>query len=407
MGVTGIVLVMGGVAPIPLRFVLARLLWARSVRRPGALARAPLFPAVPVGAGGWGGGAGRAPAPLSGGGRGDHPLCLGGVAAGAPAACGPVGGVGRGGRRTAASLPPLWGAARGSQPWPPLVVGALFPGVRVRAGSRGLPSVVIGGRHGGRGPHTVLVCRRVPPPGLVRALLWRAGVGWPVGRDPLGSRRLGALGRAVCSFSRIPPPPPASRSLLGEGGRPLGSGGAEGCSCGSQGGGGPRGGRMGGPLRRPPPPRPVGRQPAIRCLRRAPPGYNRAVGVARRPWASGSARSAANGSVRRMGEGGGGNFPALVRAPSFPRPASEGAAPFAPSWAPRVRRRSAAGRAGACGRFTGGTCRGRGAPSPRVQRPLRGGCGAAVSSVCLRSFLGLRGRGGGVGGGLRSPGAAS
>ena len=66
------------------------------------------------------------------------------------------------------------------------------------------------------------------------------------------------------------------------------------------------------------------------------------------------------------GEGGGGNPPALVRAPAFPRPAPEGAAPFAPSWAPPVRRRSAAGRAGACGRLTGGACRGRGAPSPRV-----------------------------------------
>ena len=45
---------------------------------------------------------------------------------------------------------------------------------------------------------------------------------------PRGSRRLGALGRAVCKSSRIPPP--ASRSLRGEGGRPLGSGGAEGRS---------------------------------------------------------------------------------------------------------------------------------------------------------------------------------
>ena len=49
----------GAWPPIPLRFVLARLLWARSVWRPGALARAPLFSAAPLGAGGWGGGAGR------------------------------------------------------------------------------------------------------------------------------------------------------------------------------------------------------------------------------------------------------------------------------------------------------------------------------------------------------------
>ena len=47
------------------------------------------------------------------------------------------------------------------------------------------------------------------------------------------------------------------------------------------------------------------------------------------------------------GGGRGGGPPTLVRAPVFPGPASEGAAPFAPSWAPRVRRRPAAGRA--CG----------------------------------------------------------
>ena len=161
---------------------------------------------------------------------------------------------------------------------------------------------------------------------------------------------------------------------------------------------------MGGPLCRPPPPHPVGCQPAIRCLRRAPQGYTRAVGVAGRPRASGAARSAANWSVQREGGGGGGgNPPTLVRAPAFLKPASEGAAPFAPSWAPPVRRRWAAGRAGACGRFTGGACRARGAPSPRVQRPLQGGCGAAVSSVCL---LPLLGGGGEWGGPFWSPGVA-
>ena len=68
------------------------------------------------------------------------------------------------------------------------------------------------------------------------------------------------------------------------------------------------------------------------------------------------------------------------------------------------RRRSAVGRQQA-GRV--GACLSRGAPTPRVQRPLWGGCGAAVSSVCLRPLLGLSGRGGGVEGGLWSPGAAS
>ena len=254
------------------------------------------------------------------------------------------------------------------------------------------------GGHGGRGLHTVLVRRRAPPQGLVCAPLRRAGVGSPVGSDPRGSRRLGALGRAVCRSSRTPPPRVAVPSG-GGGGVPSAPGGG-----GSLLGPSIWGGGAVGPLRCPPPPRPVMRWPAIRCLRRAPPGYTRAVGVAGQPRASGAARSAANGSVRRGGGGGGGgNPPALVRAPAFPRPASEGAAPFAPSWAPPVRRRSAAGRAGACGRFSGGACRGRGAPSPRVQRPLRGGCGAAVSSVCLRLLLSLRGRGEGSGGGPLVP----
>ena len=82
----------------------------------------------------------------------------------------------------------------------------------------------------------------------------------------------------------------------------------------------------------------------------APTYLPRAVGVAGRPRASGAVRSAANGSLRRGGGGGGGGNPsALVPAPVFPGPASERAAPFAPSWAPPVRRRPAAGRA--CGRL--------------------------------------------------------
>ena len=101
---------------IPLRFVLARLLWARSVRRPGALARARLFSAVPVGAGGWGGGAGRAPAPLSGGG-GTIPPASGGGGRG-PRGLRAGGGVGGGGR-AAASLLPFLVAACGTQSWPP------------------------------------------------------------------------------------------------------------------------------------------------------------------------------------------------------------------------------------------------------------------------------------------------
>ena len=272
---------MGGVAPIPLRFVFARLLWAQSVRRPGVLARARLFPAVPVGAGGWGGGAGRAPAPLSGRGRGDHPPCLGGVGAGAPAACGPVGGVG-GGVAPRPPCSPSGGRPAVPYPGPPLVVGACPPGVRVRSGSRGRPGggrtrggpltapseapsdlnppsalpeweMVMGGVMGGAAPilfWCAAVCR--PQAWSVRrsgALVWAC----PSVRDPRGSRRLGALGRAVCRSSRIPPPRVAVSSGGGGASPRLRGGGGLllwPSSWGGERGGGP-GGRSAAP--RPPP----------------------------------------------------------------------------------------------------------------------------------------------------------
>ena len=97
-GVLGVALSMEGVAPILLRFVLACCPRARSVWRPGVLARVCLFFVVPAGAGGWGVGAGGAPASLSGaavlpGGGRIIPSASGGVGAGAPVACGPVRGV--------------------------------------------------------------------------------------------------------------------------------------------------------------------------------------------------------------------------------------------------------------------------------------------------------------------------
>ena len=64
-----------------------------------------------------------------------------------------------------------------------------------------------------------------PPTYLVCALLRRAGVGALVGRDPRGSRQLGALGRAVCRFSRTPPPPPRRGLFWGRGGVPSAPGG--------------------------------------------------------------------------------------------------------------------------------------------------------------------------------------
>ena len=107
----------GAWPPIPLRFVLTRILWARSVWRPGALARARLFSAAPVGAGGLGGGAGRAPAPLSGGGQ-TIPPAPGGGGRG-PCGLRAGGGLRGGGGCAAASVLPFWVAACGTQSWPP------------------------------------------------------------------------------------------------------------------------------------------------------------------------------------------------------------------------------------------------------------------------------------------------
>ena len=97
--------------------VLSRLLWVRSVPRPGASARARLFFAAPVGAGGWGWGAGRAPAPLSGG-WGTIPPASGGGGQG-PRGLRAGGGEGGGWSRGVASLLPFWLAACGTQSWPP------------------------------------------------------------------------------------------------------------------------------------------------------------------------------------------------------------------------------------------------------------------------------------------------
>ena len=201
---------------------------------------------------------------------------------------------------------------------------------------------------------------------------------------------------------QLRPPPPRRGPFWGRGGVPSAPGGWR---VGAPAALKPEGGAGGGgALCRPPPRRPVGCRPAILCLRHAPPGYTRAVGVASGPWVSGAARSAANGSVQRgRGKEGGSGLLALVCAPSFPRLASEGVAPFGPSCAPPVRRLSVAGRAGACGRFTRGASRGRGAPPPPPGRSsLPGECGAAVSPVFLRPLLGLRG-GGGASGPLAPP----
>ena len=333
------------------------------------------------------GGAGRAPAPLSGGGSGDHPPCLGGWSRGPRglrAGGGDGGGGALGGGPRFPTLDPLlssahsppacacgrgrgaapgWGGMRGG-PWtPPLGAPAdLNP-----------PSALPGGLwswegHGGRGLHTVLVRRRAPPPGLVCTLLWRTGVGSPVGRDPRGSRRPGALGRAVCRSSRIPPPP-ASRSLLGEQGRFLASWGAEGRSRGPQARGGGAGGGGGGAA--PPPPPPCWASACHLLSPVCPSEVNSCRGGCRA--AAGVRRSPVGRQWVSAGGGGGGEPPALVRAPFLTGPASEGAAPFAPSWAPPACRRPAACRA--CGRL------------PRPWCPLTPGAAASSGGGAGPPFL--------------------
>ena len=135
--------------------------------------------------------------------------------------------------------------------------------------------------------------------GAAPILFWRAAVrrrqAWSARRSvPLvwvGSRQLGALGRAVCMSSRIPPPSPALRSLLGEGRRPLGSGGGEGRPCGPQAWGGGSGGGVGWGAAPPPPTPPPRRASACHLLSLARPpgayscrgGSRAAAGVGRGP----------------------------------------------------------------------------------------------------------------------------
>ena len=195
------------------------------------------------------------------------------------------------------------------------------------------------------------------------ALVWAR----PSAATPAGAGGWGRWG-ARCAGPAASPPPPRCGPFWGRGGAPSAQVGRRVAPVAPKLGGGSGGAA-------PPPPRPVGRGLAIRCLRRAPPGYTRAVGVAGQPRASGAVRSAANGSVRRGGGGeGGGNPPARVCAP-FSGPASERAAPFAPSWAPPVRRRPAAGRA--CGRL------------PRPWCPRIPGAAASSGGVRGRRFFGL------------------
>ena len=184
---------------------------------------------------------------------------------------------------------------------------------------------------------------------------------------PAGAGGWGRWG-ARCAGPAAPPPP---RVAVPSGGG--GAGGQRVATVAPKLGGGAGGGGWGGRPPAPPVPSGVG-LPSV--LSGVPPrgilvpwGLPGAAGVGRGP-------VAANGSVRRGGgRGGGGNAPALVHAPVLPGPDSEGAAPSAPSWAPPVRRRPAAGRA--CGRL------------PRPWCSLTPGAAASSGGVRGRPFFGL------------------
>ena len=120
----------GAWPPIPLRFVLTRFLWARSVRRPGAwrgLACSPRPQWEP--AAGTGGRVALRLLSRAGGGPSPLPREM---EAGATAACGPVGGWGGGVAPRPPCSPSGWRPAV-LNPGPPCLVGTLPSGVRVRS----------------------------------------------------------------------------------------------------------------------------------------------------------------------------------------------------------------------------------------------------------------------------------
>ena len=339
-----------------------------------------------------------------------------GVGAGAPAACGPSGGVGGGSRRglpapslgggprfailappvSSAHSPPAcacgqgrgaapgWGGMRGG-PW------TAPPGAPADLNTpSALPewAVVMGGSSGARHPY----CSDAPPCAAPRLVSRVAPARWcrlacrprPPQEQPAG----GAGARGV-QVQPHPPPSPRRGPFWGRGGVLSAPGGRRVAPVAPQPRGGSAGGGWGGRY----PASPPRRASACHLLSPACPPWGILV-----PWGLlGGRGHRARSGLPPMGQCGGGGG----GAPWFAPPSSPGQ-PLKGLLRLRRpgRRRSAvgrqrAGRAGACG--------GRGAPSPRVQWPLRGGCGAAVSSVCLCPLLGLRGRGGGSGGGPLIP----
>ena len=363
--------------------------------------RPPWEPAA--GAGGW-----VALRLLSRAGGGPSPLPRG-VGAGAPAACGPVGGRGGGWSRRGLPAPLLGGGLRYSILAPLVSSAHSLPAcacVRGRSASPGW-----GGVRGGLWTTPPGAPADLNPPSALPE--WAVVTGGSCGARPpycsvarIAPARWRGLGpRPQPPREQVqphPPPPPASRSLLRGGG----------ASHRLRGGGGPLlwlpssggcGGGVGRPPPRPPAPSGVG-LPSV-----APGVPPRGILV---PWGLPGGRGRRARSARPptgqcgggVGGEGGGTPPPWFAPPSSPgrplirqlclrRPGRPGRRRSAVGW-------QQAGRVGAC--------LGRGAPASRVQPPLRGGCGAAVSSVRLRPLLGLSGRGrGGVGGALWTPGDAS
>ena len=211
---------------------------------------------------------------------------------------------------------PGGGGMRGG-PWtaPPGAPSDLNPPSALTEGA-----MVMGGVMGGAAP-ILLWCAAVARPQAWSArrsgaLVWAR----PSAATPAGAGGWGHWG-ARCAGPAASPPL-AWQSLLGEGGHPLASGGAEGRSCGPQAGGGSGGGGVGGAA--PPPPAPPPRR-ASAChplsLARPPGVYScrggrrAAMGVGRGPVGRQWVSAAGGGS-----EGGGTRSPWFAPPPSPGRP---------------------------------------------------------------------------------------
>ena len=289
---------------------------------------------------------------------------------------------------------------------------------------RSVPLPSLGGQHCGRHRRRSGHGGAAPIP--LRFVLVRCPRAWPVRWScalvrvrPPAATRAGA-GSGGCGGARrarpAASPSRASRSFLGEGGRPLGRGGGRGSAppwpagrggVGGRGEGGPRRCslllRQGG--------RPVAPGPVPLPLRGTLPGYTRVTG---RSWAR--ARSG-RPPVGQCG-GGGERFPSYGLPPHLPQVGIKagrlvcvfpGATMLLRPTAPAQYRRPAAGYVGVSGRPTGGAWRAAAfaaaaASPPGVQRPLRGGAGPpSLWSAPGRPRAGGGGREGGGRAGGGSP----